>query len=252
MNKDQTRRLLGTALPAVLLLGAVGGGLAYTKHTVDSAVRTAPRAEWMRTADEPGKDPAGDVFRGKDSTELSKLLLPVPDNFRLGPDISSYGNDSELSGAKAEALLKEQGRGVSGKQRREYEKQIDRLGVRGIAVRSYTAQVNNLVVEVQIVRMKNTKQIHALYALRTELAGLLGSRKGPKIKGHKKAACFMAPPSGTESDEATELGGMACTAYDDELLVSVTASGTNPFDKRETARLVKDQLDHVVSPGEYI
>ncbi|MGX1886423.1 hypothetical protein [Streptomyces sp. NPDC055287] len=254
MNKKLTRRILGTALPAVLLAGAVGGGLAYIRHTVDSADVTARTTVWERTDAEPGKDPAGDVGRGKDSTGLSKLLLPVPDEYRLGPDIDAYGNDSELSSTQAVALLKESGRGASGSQRREYERRIDKLGVQGIAMRSYTSGEGDLVVRTEIVRMKDKKKIHDLYGLRTELLNFFDVPKGPEIKGHQKAHCVMSAPADglTGTDPESKLGGMACMAYDDELLVSVVASGTEPFAKSAVAELVKDQLDHIVSPGEYI
>lgn len=253
LNETVRRRLLGVVLPAVLVLGAAGGGLAYTKHTADSADVTAPTTVWNESDGEPGKDPAGDVGRGKDSTELSRLLLPVPDGYRLGPDIQSYGNDSELSGAQAVALLKEAGLGVSGAKRREYERRVDKLGVQGIALRSYLSDEDDLVLNTQIVRMKNKKHIHDLHTFRTELLGFLRVPKGPKIKDHKKAACYMTPPqSRSGTDESPPLHGMVCTAYDGELTVSVTASGTKPFSKSTVAALVKDQLDHIVSPGEYI
>ncbi len=253
LNKNVTRRLLGTVLPAVLVLGAVGGGLAYTRHTVDNADVTAPTTVWKENDGTPAKDPAGDVGRGKDSTELSALLLPVPDGYRLGPDIESHGNDTELSGAQAVALLKEAGQGVSAAKRREYERKVDKLGVQGIALRSYLSDANDLVLSTQIVRMKDKKHIHDLYEFRTELFRFLDVPKGPKIKKHKKAFCSMTPQESRDgSDAESALDGMICSGYDGELMVTVTASGTTPFSKATVAALVEDQLDHIVSPGEYI
>ncbi|MGW0563668.1 hypothetical protein ACWDZ4_24435 [Streptomyces sp. NPDC003016] len=253
VDRNVTRRLFGTVLPAVLVVGALGGGAAYTVNTAGSADVTAPTTVWKESDREPAEDPAGDVAKGRDSTELSRLLLPVPETYRLGPDIDSYGNDGELSSAQAVALLKEQGGEIYGKNRREYERRVDKLGVQGIAVRSYTSNAGDLVVQTQIVRIKDEKQVHDLYKFRTELLRFLGVPKGPKVGGHKEASCVMAAPTGRSgTEEKPGLDGMFCMAYDGELMVNVTASGTEPFSKSDVTRLVEDQLDHVVSPGEYI
>ncbi|MEU2433465.1 hypothetical protein ABZ611_28925 [Streptomyces sp. NPDC007861] len=250
----RARRILAAALPSVLVLGAVAGGLTYTGLAVDRADRTAPTTVWGPIDGDSGTDPAAGVLRGRASTPLSKLLLPVPTGYRLGPDIESYGNDGEIGGEKAAALLKERGRGLSGKQRRDYEKRIDKLGVQGIALRSFASEANDLVVEVQIQQMKDKKRIHDLYEVTTELSELLEFRKGPTIKGHKKAACYLMPQPEREADEDGKAGleSMTCSAYDSELLVTVTAYGTTPFDKSAVAELVKKQLDHIASPGEYV
>ncbi|MFI8433573.1 hypothetical protein ACIGJO_07460 [Streptomyces sp. NPDC079020] len=241
------RRLVLTVLPFVLVLGAVGGSAAYIKNTVDNADRTVATTLWAETGDEPGKDPAAGSDRGRATTELSKLLLPVPGAYRLGPDIAEFGNDSETSGRKATAAMKEMGRGLAGKQRRELDKRIDRLRVQGIAQRSYVSMANDLVVEIQISKMRDTKAVHDMYEGQTELLDAIGGfRKGPKIEGHKKAACYRLPK------DKDKIDGMFCFAYDGEAFVTVAASGTDPFSTSDVAALVKDQLDHIKSPGEYV
>lgn len=251
------RRLLITVLPAVLVLGAVGGGLAYTKHTVDNADRTVTTTLWGQAERKPAEDPAGAADRGRTDTPLSRTLLPVPEGYRLGPDIASYGNDDELSAKQATALLKSAGDGFSGKERREFEKQIDRLGLQGFAMRSYSSDIDDLVVEVNIGRMKNKKAIHDWYERQIELYEAVDVfRKGPAVEGHKKATCYLLPKPYREDEngerEKVDLDAMRCMAYDGDLFVTVTAYGTTPFDKTAAAELVKDQLDHIASPGEYV
>ncbi|MGW0465799.1 hypothetical protein ACWDX6_11075 [Streptomyces sp. NPDC003027] len=248
-KRGRGRTLLTVVLPAVLVLGAAGGGIAYTAVTVQGADRSAPTVAWGPTA-EPGKDPAAGVVRGRATTPLSKLLLPVPEGFRLGPDIESYGNDSEIGPKEATALLKQEARGLTGKKRREYEKKIDRLGVQGVAMRSFTSDNDDLVVNVEIVRMKDKKRIRDLFGVKRELFELLEFPEGPKIKDHKKSFCFAWPKG--EKDKRSDLDGMVCSAYDSELSVTVTAEGSRPFDKSAVAALVKKQLDHIESPGEYV
>ncbi|WUW22701.1 hypothetical protein OG521_18620 [Streptomyces sp. NBC_01463] len=248
-RKGRARRVVLATVPVVLVLAAVAGAAAYTKVTVDGADRTVSTALWRKPAHGPGKDPAGDVARGRASTELSRLLLPVPSGFRLGPDSGTYGNDTELSGRAATAQMKDASRGLSGKQRREFEKRIDKLHVQGLAIRTYASDANDLTVDTQLVRMKDKKAVRDLYTFKSELFDSIGVfRDGPAISGHKKnATCFLDPKSSKQTIE-----GMFCTAYDGELVLTFNASGTKPFDKSAVAELVKDQLDHITSPGEYV
>ncbi|WP_328911450.1 hypothetical protein OG230_19430 [Streptomyces sp. NBC_00234] len=244
----RARRVVLGVLPFVLVLGAVGGAAAYTKSTVDGADRTVGTTVWQKPDREPAKDPAGDPPRGRAATELSKLLLPVPSGYRLGPDMGVDGNDSETSGRKAAAAMKESGRGLAGKQRRELEKRIDRYDIQGLVRRSYTADTDDLVVETQIVKMKDRKAVRDMYTFRTGLMDAVGVfRDGPKIKGHKHATCYRMPKS-----SKSDLDGMACVAYDGGVFLSLDAMGTEPFDTSAVAELLKDQLDHIASPGEYI
>ncbi|MFI8522231.1 hypothetical protein ACIGEZ_31100 [Streptomyces sp. NPDC085481] len=249
------RKALTVVLPAVLVLGAVGGGITYTGVTVSSADNTAETQVWAEPASgTEGKDPAETtVNRGRADTPMAKLLLPVPDGYRLGPDAGAYGNDGELGEKEATALLKDQLRGISGKKRREYEKRIDRLGVQGVGVRSFLSRDNQHLVTVRITRMKNKRRIHDMFVLEQDLAKILELPKGPKISGHKNSACFLLPEDKEDGDGkgATQLAAMTCSAYDSELLVSVEAAGST-LDKAAVAALVKKQLDHIKSPGEYV
>ncbi|MFF8280233.1 hypothetical protein ACF05T_29800 [Streptomyces lateritius] len=250
------RTLLTVVLPAVLVLGAVGGGLTYTAVTVDAADRSAPTVVWESPAPQRGgEDPATlGATRGKASTPLSKLLLPVPAGYELGPDIEMYGNDGELGAKEAAALLKEEGKGLSGKKRRDFEKRVDRLGVQGVAVRSFQSTDADVVVTVHLTQMKDKKRIGDVFELRKELSRLLGFPKGPKIGGHKTSACFMVPkdPDLDKEKQADQLDGMVCSAYEADVSVTVTASGSKRFDTSAVAEIVKQQLDHITSPGEYV
>jgi hypothetical protein len=245
----RARRIVLAALPFVLVLGAVGGAATYTKVTVDGADRSVETTAWKVSDREPGKDPARDTSRGRADTALSKLMLPVPDGYRLGPDDGEHGNDDEVDGERAVAAMKESNRGLAGKERRAYDKQIDKLRVQGIAFRSYATQEDDLEVHAAIVRMKDKEAVRDFYTFQTGLFDALGIfREGPKVKGHtRKAACYLQPEDGD-----SEIEDMVCAAYDGELSISYSASGIKPVDKAAVAELLKDQLDHITSPGEYI
>ncbi|MEU9061122.1 hypothetical protein AB0D13_20280 [Streptomyces sp. NPDC048430] len=245
----RARRILLTALPFVLVLGAVGGAAAYTKITVDGADRSVETTVWKVSDRKPGKDPARDTSRGRTDTALSKLMLPVPEGYRLGPDDGENGNDDEVDGEQAVAAMKESSRGLAGKERRAYDKRIDKLRVQGIAFRSYITQEDDLEVHAEIVRMKDKKSVRDFYTFQTGLFDALGIfREGPKVKGHtRNAACYLQP-----KDSDSDIEDMVCAAYDGELSISYSASGIKPVDKAAVAELLKDQLDHIASPGEYV
>ncbi|MFG3528647.1 hypothetical protein ACGF8B_18120 [Streptomyces sp. NPDC047917] len=243
------RRMILMALPVVLVVAAVAGAAVRTGNTVDGADRSAKTRLWEEPAHKPGKDPAGDVARGRASTALSKLLLPVPAGYRLGPDNGELGNDGEQSGKKATAAMKQNAHGLAGKERRAYEKRIDKLRIEGIAARSYTGDANNLTISTQIVRMKDKKAVRNLHTFRTGLFEAIGIfRTEPKIEGHQRnARCYVLRKGSKDA-----IGSMNCLAYDGELSISLSASGTKPFDRKAVAELLKDQLNHIASPGEYV
>ncbi|MER5746531.1 hypothetical protein ABT097_25055 [Streptomyces sp. NPDC002225] len=243
------RRAAFVWLPVATALAGVVLSAAYVKFTVDGADRSTPTRLWAEPAQKPGKDPAGDAARGRVSTELSKLLLPVPSGYRLGPDQRDLGNDGELSGKRAAAAMKQGARGLAGKERRAYEERIDKLHIEGIAVRTYVDEGNTLMISTEITRVKNRKVVRDLYGFRTGLMGALDLfREGPKIKEHaKKATCFTP-----RKESGEDIASMDCFAYDGEMSITFRASGTKPFDRTAVADLLKDQIDHLTSPGEYV
>jgi hypothetical protein len=244
----RARRAVLTALPVVLVLGAVGGAAGYAKNAVDTADRTVDTTIWDEDHVPTGEDPAGEPYRGRHDTELTKLLLPVPKGYRLGPDIGELGNDSETSGAKAAAAMKEMGRGLAGKDRRELNKTIEKLRIRGIAQRSYAADTHDLVVNIQVTKVRDKRAVRAMYLNRKKLLDSFGFfREGPKVDGHKKVTCYRLPKGDKDS-----LDGVTCIAYEGGVSVTVDANGSKPFSPTEVGDLVKDQLDHIASPGGYI
>ncbi|MFI8161199.1 hypothetical protein ACIF6I_18540 [Streptomyces microflavus] len=251
------RRVLLTVLPFVLVLAAVGGAAAYTVRTVDGADRTVTTVVWDGSGPKPGLDPAAKADRGRTDTELSRLLMPVPEGYRLGPDIGELGNDGETSGAEATAALKETGRGLAGKQRRELDAFFDKLRVKGVAHRTYTRGVSvpyartgfdDLVLSVRVVEMEDERAVRTMHERQIALLNSFGVlRKGPKIEGHKNATCYRMPKDGKDP-----LDSIACSAYEGGISVTVEADGPKPFSASTVAGLVKEQLDHITSQGESI
>ncbi|MER8236416.1 hypothetical protein [Streptomyces sp. NPDC094049] len=247
--------LLGIVLPSVLLLGLLGGGVTYTAVTVSSADRTAPTRVWeQERSPVEERDPAAVLARGRADTPLSKLLLPLPEGWDFGPDEELHGNDGELGPEEAAALMKKAGEGLAGKKRRTFEKGVDRLGIEGIAVRSFVDTDNDVVVSLEVARMKDKKHVKDSYRLRKEVMDILEFPKGPKVKDHRNAVCYLMPEDEDLDKEEREeaLEQMICLAYDAGVYVTFTAAGAKPFDKARVVGLLAEQLDHLESPGEYV
>ncbi|MGW4853075.1 hypothetical protein ACWEPZ_17810 [Streptomyces sp. NPDC004288] len=256
--KGRARRVLGVVLPAVLVLGLVGGGVTYTAVTVSSADRSAPTRLWGEREDDAtakdSEDPAAALARGRTGTPLSRLLLPLPESWEFGPDEELYGNDGELGAAEATALMKQAGKGLSGKKRRAFEKEVDKLGIQGVGVRSFADPDHDVTVTFELASMKDKKRIRNSFRIRTGVLDALEAPKGPKVKDHKNAVCYRAPEDDalSEKERAVALEEMICLAYESEVLVTMTAVGAKPFDSAAAADLLKKQLDHIASPGEYV
>ncbi|MBT3154489.1 hypothetical protein HTV45_27075 [Streptomyces sp. CHD11] len=232
----------------VLLAGAVVAGMGYTAVTVRSADRDPGVPSWKfpRTA-------AGEEVPAPQG--LAGLLLPYGDDGRLrGPDIGEFGSDAQLSGARATALQKESLRGLPRSQRKRLEKEVDRRRITGMAMRSYTSgsvsiyQDDAYTASIVLAQMDNRSAVRDLARFQTEfLESLDILRKGPKIKGHKNAACFL-PPKGAD----LAIDTMFCSAHVGNVLVTVTADAVAPIDTKSVAGLVREQLDRIDEPGKAV
>ncbi|SDL10163.1 hypothetical protein [Streptomyces indicus] len=240
------RRIVALVLPAVVVLGAVGGAAFHVRSTVDRADTTVTTRHWG--THKSGKDPAADAHRGRHDTELSKLLLPVPVGYRLGPDIDENGNDSSLTGKQATARLKAAGRGLTGQQRRQFNQRVEKFGVEGVAGRSYVEEQAGMVVETTLTKAKDSKALRQLQSFMTDLLKVLpGSKKGPKVEGHPGVRCTLVP-----GDKDEPVDDLFCSAQVKGVYVSFYAYGPKPMSTTEAARLLKKQLDHIDAPGEYV
>ncbi|MQY13133.1 hypothetical protein SRB5_32740 [Streptomyces sp. RB5] len=231
---------LALIVATVLVAGACGGGLAYAYLTADKADRTAKTTVWKPPGPKD-KDTAGGPLTVH--TGLGTKLLPIPDNYSAGPDIDEFGNDAELTSKQATALFKQSGRGLPRAERREFDKYVDRMKLKGIAMRSY-AYSSDVLIEIQLAEMTR-RSATDFTAFEAELNERIGSAKGPGIDGYKDARCFVRK---TESDDKLQV--MDCTATTGNILVSFSAYGVKPLNKTDAASLLKKQLDHIKSPGE--
>ncbi|MFC9496965.1 hypothetical protein [Streptomyces sp. NPDC056982] len=242
------RRWPAVAVACAVVL-AVGAGTGLTVMKVNAADRSAPTKVWAKPKEQKQAKPGRAKAQG-----LSARLLPVPKAYRPGPDIDEYGNDKTLGGSEAAARLKRGTRNLPSRQREAQDKAIDKLKLRGMAMRSYqlsgymgwTDEHNkSLVVDMQLAQMQNRRAGRQLKEFRSEFLRSVGVfPKGPKVKGHRNADCFLAP-----KDSKGKLEMVLCSAYEDDVLVTATGYGPKPLNTAEVADLLAQQLDRLTSQG---
>lgn len=248
----RVRRGRAVAVSACVLLAlAVVGGVGYTVVTVNGADRDAGAPTWKfpKVSTEP---------RVVSAKGLSAVLVPyATSGFVRGPDIAEFGSDAELTGREATALRKESISELPRSQRKSLEKQIDREKIRGLAMRSYLNvadaanstldQDHAFTVDVQLAQMDEGAARDIAISQSAVLDALAVFRKGPAIKGHKNARCFLPSEAAGEA-----LGEMFCSAYEGDILVTLTASGTKSMDPKSVAYFMREQLDRIKTTGEAV
>ncbi|MEU3345490.1 hypothetical protein ABZ723_10925 [Streptomyces sp. NPDC006700] len=245
-------RRAGLVAGCVVLLAALAGGIGFTVVTVRGADRDPGEPVWrLPHAVAEGEQP-GD-------TGLKAMLLPYGTNgYGRGPDLGEYGADAELSGTQAVALRKESLRNLPRSQRRLLEKQIDKQHITGMAMRSYlsvedpgrigTETDGAFAVEIVLSRMENRGTVRSIAVVQQEfLTAMKIFRAGPGIEGHRNARCFLPP-----ADFGGKTDFVICSAYEGDVLVSASAYGVEPLDKKGVARLLRDQLDRIKDPGKAV
>ncbi|MFK8911729.1 hypothetical protein [Streptomyces sp. YS-3] len=245
------------------LFALVAGGVGATAVVVDRADRAPGAPDWTFPSGRPEatgadrKDAA--TGSGGPASELSRMLVPLgTDGYGRGPDIDGFGADADLTGAQAVALRKDALRGLPSAQRRRMAEVIDKERVKGMAMRSYVSTDDAPVsapaadaaftVEIVLSRMENTRAVRGLATFQNAYFDSLDFlRKGPEVKGHKEARCFLGPD---EKDEKLDM--MICSAYRGEILVSAEAEGPKPLNAKGAALLLGKQLDRIGATGESV
>jgi hypothetical protein len=243
-STTRRRRIPATVISAVLVLCAAGAGGAYTWIRVSAADRTVTTRIW---ADPTPQETRRTTPPHRTGDSLTLKLLPVPEYYTLGPDIAGHGNDTEFTGKQAVALFKKGMGNLPREQHRQRSEAVDRLQIRGLAMRTYVNS-SDLVLETQIARLADKRAVRKFSTFQSDLTKTFKIfREGPKIKDHDNVHCYLAPMTAD-----AELEIMFCTAHEDDLLITITGYAAKPLNARKAAEFVRNQLNHVASPGEYV
>ncbi|MGW1500723.1 hypothetical protein ACWCQW_19440 [Streptomyces mirabilis] len=253
-RKPLRRGRIAAVAGSVLLVAAVLGGAGYTVVTVQDADRDPGAPAWTFPVPAPN-----DAKKAKSASGLAAMLVPYgTEGWSRGPDIGEFGSDASLSGPEATALRKEALRDLPRSQRRELEKRIDKQRTKGIAMRSYLSTSSGLsstlyadsgfTMSVELAQIEDKTAVRGMSTFQNQFFDALKIfRKGPEIKGHKNAKCFLPP-----KDKDEKLDMMVCSAYQGDVLVSATAYGAKPLNTKGVAMLLREQLDRIAEPGEAV
>ncbi|MFJ6212070.1 hypothetical protein ACIQGZ_01820 [Streptomyces sp. NPDC092296] len=242
--RRRRRRRAWRPLAAVLAAAVAGVGigevLLHTRYRDDTAT-AAPTTAPVTAAPSPSW---GARSNGNHFGSLRDQLLPVPDDYNLGPDEGDLGNDTELVGAQLHDRLRQQLKGVPDKHRKEVEDTWNSLHVRAGGLRTYRADSGEFMAEMQLSQL-NQQAATARTALSTALVDGLGAfRQGPAVPGHRDTRCILPP-----LEPSAQIDYMTCFAAEGDLLVTMAVTGTAPLDKDKAVALLKAQLDRLARPG---
>ncbi|MQY13129.1 hypothetical protein SRB5_32700 [Streptomyces sp. RB5] len=234
-------RFVAPVLVTLAVLGATGGGIAYAADWVRNADTTADTTYWQKGVGTPKS--ATRSAAGHQG--LGKQLLPIDDtDWHPGPDMEEFGNDAELTGKQALALLKQSAGGLPPKLRRAFRKEIEKRHIEGQAMRSYASLDGDTVVEIQLTRM-SAKAAKETTDFQKDLSHVLDDlRAGPAIKGYKSAVCYYAPKDTWRKQDV-----LYCTAAKGDVLLNAVAYGPRKLDGTSVVTLLRAQLDRI-SAGE--
>lgn len=264
------RRVVLPLLVVLLVLGTtVGGATLYVQRTVEDAdnARATDLGLWLI----PKADEWPRPHPGRDHTELSALLLPAPEGYRLGPDIGEYGNDAEISGEEAVARAMDAAADAPRAFRKMLEETLREHPLDGIAMRSYAYVKDNgiggradLMVEVRVSRHSSEEMAESVHGnLADSLSEDTLFRPGPEVHNHPGAICSYLPRGddwlefiGLDPEDAygheedwEALDAMHCTGVVGRHHVTALIQGTAPLRKDAGISLFTAQLDHIESPG---
>ncbi|WP_405616008.1 hypothetical protein OG292_22060 [Streptomyces sp. NBC_01511] len=232
-------RRVVVGVSAVLALAVATGGGIWAVGKVGAADRTAATRAWPAPDEESAEEekplPPGGV---------GAKLLPVPDGYQPGPDIGPLGNDNVLDATRTTRHAKDAVRGLKAGERDRFAKALKKLTFTGGAQRSYSAADSLFVVELHLAQVEEAGADRALSRFRSDTGNILGALpKGPPVKANGDADCYPLPDA-----EGRKLDAMLCGAYVHDVLITAYAYGAEKLDTEEVARVLANQLNHVVSP----
>ncbi|MFJ6126000.1 hypothetical protein ACIQKE_13005 [Streptomyces griseoviridis] len=246
-RRRRVARVVGGAVLACAVLAGVGA----TVVTVRDADRD-PGKPSFEFQDSKPVEAAPASAKG-----LGALLVPYgTGDWSRGPDFQSFGSDAELSGARAQALRKEELSALPRTERRQLEKQYDEHPVKGMAMRSYLSgelasrSENKGVYTASLILTRVDSRAQAreqMTALTRAIDALRVFRAGPAVKRHKDAKCFLQPAELRE-----DIDRLWCFAAQGDIIVTAVMNGVWPLDTKGAATLLAAQLDRIAEPGEAV
>ncbi|MEW2413284.1 hypothetical protein AB0953_06125 [Streptomyces sp. NPDC046866] len=231
-------------------LAVLAGAGFWASARLEAADRTAETRYWVAAGPAPAGSPQ--PAPGPAQTDaLMGRLLPLPERYRLGPDLGSEGNDFAVVGERAVQSFKEVRTGLSAAEREERDKALAGVKLKAAAGRGYASGTgpgfDAVAAEIHLVQAD--PQAPGTFAeFGKKLLDLMGDDRGaPKIDGFPQAKCVLR----SEGDERRgKIDSIECAAVQGDVLVNFRMYGSKEFSATEAATLFERQLNRLKSAGE--
>ncbi|MCM1971046.1 hypothetical protein [Streptomyces sp. G1] len=224
---------------AVLFAGGV-----WAASAIAEADREAPTAYWVPFGERAKLQATPEAVPGN---ALSGKLLPMSDDFRPGPDLGADGSDFVVSGDQAVEAFKETRSGLTSSQRKNRDKVLAEMKLKGLAGRSYIHKNPNWYVEVRIMQA-DPKALDSFSQVTKKVLEYTGDgREAPKVDGFPAAKCALEA-IGVKDKE--KIDSLDCVAVEGDVMVTFHSYGAKPFSASDAVAFFKNQLIHLKSPGE--
>ena len=233
-------RVAASVVAAALAGVAIGVGIIKVEYPtpVAAAAPAAPAA----APDQP--QPYGAQSNGTHFGSLRDLLLPMPADYKPGPDDGEYGNDTVVTPQQLAADLDDSVKDLPKTERDKAKSVLQGLQEKGEGIRSYRSLNGDMALYMKINQF-NQKSVEAENAFEAAMGSETGLyRLGPEVPGHPEAHCFLPP-----EDPGAPIDELDCTAAIGDLLVSLHVEGVAPLPKAEAVSVFRQQLDRLALPG---
>ncbi|WP_457033277.1 hypothetical protein [Kitasatospora sp. P5_F3] len=235
---------VGAAVVAAAVLGVgIGVGILRTQYQDEDTAPVAVAAP-SATPSASASPSFGAKSNGTHFGSMRELLLPMPEQYRLGPDAGAYGNDTELTEDQRKSWVGDQIRGLPKKLQDALRKEWEGAPLKGGGVRTFIAPSGDYVATVWLLQY-HQDAVKADAAWASVLASDSGLfRLGPKVPGHEQASCFL--PHAAPGDKIDRL---VCSAAEGDLRIEMEVEGIAPLPKDKAVNLFSQQLDRLARPG---
>jgi hypothetical protein len=226
----------GLWLTSALLVGG-GTGFGILKATDHGSTPVATPV----AAPAPTPSPSitsGVRTDGSHYGSVRDFMLPIPPNFRPGPDDMTFGNDASITPQQLDAQVGQLFPGLKPGDLTSAKGAMEAAHMKDGALRSYAESDGKLDIQFSAFQLDPTtaaKQTADFVRIVND-SGLF--RTGPAVAGYPDAHCVL--PSTLPGDK---LDAMVCLGTVGDTFVAATAGGAVPLDQKLVTALFAQQLD---------
>jgi hypothetical protein len=232
------------AVVGVFAAVAVGAGIGeYVVHSRqsdrDNQIAAIKLADTAHHSQVDAPVTAGVRADGSHYGALFAYLLPTPDGWSLGSDVSGMGDNTYLDQSHLNAHLQSELLRVPKSDLSSTESTLSDLHLQAIAVRSMVKPDQTMQVSIELMQM-DPKKAAADQKSVSDLVDGFGFRQGASVPGYPNASCVLPPGLGSD-----KVDFMTCFGSYGDIEVAVQVDGTAPLDQSTAVQMMAQQLDRL-------